>query len=140
MFLTATTSPLALHSLSAADVLTRSKAYAQVGRLVRDISISGSSAAQAPKLAASPLQEDEKAYSFSLDLPGVGKEHLRIQIEDTVLRVETLEGAPRSYRAVYEFAHEIDSASSQARMEHGMLHLSLMKKLPVNKATELSIS
>jgi len=138
MFLTATTSPWAIHSLSAADALTRSKAYAQVGRLVRDLS--GSSAAQAPKLAASPLQEDDKAYSFSLDLPGVGKEHLRIQIEDTVLRVETLEGAPRRYRAVYEFAQEIDSANSQARMEHGVLHLSLTKKLPVSKAAELSIN
>jgi len=138
MFLTATTSPWALHTLSAADALTRSKAYAQVGRLVRDLS--GSTAAQAPKLATSALQEGEKAYSFSLDLPGVGKEHLRIQIEDTVLRVETLEGAPRSYRAVYEFAQDIDSASSQARVEHGVLHLSLTKKLPVNKATELNIS
>ncbi len=138
MFLTATTAPWALHSLSAADALTRSKAYAQVGRLVRDLS--GNSSALAPKLASSPLQEDDKAYSLSLDLPGVGKEHLRIQIEDTVLRVETLEGAPRNYRAVYEFAQEIDSASSQARVEHGVLHLSLTKKLPVNKATELSIS
>ena len=138
MFLTATTSPWALHSLSAADALTRSKAYAQVGRLVRDLS--GNSSALAPKLASSPLQEDDKAYSLSLDLPGVSKEHLRIQIEDTVLRVETLEGAPRNYRAVYEFAQEIDSASSQARVEHGVLHLSLTKKLPVNKATELSIS
>ena len=138
MYLTATTSPWALHSLSAADALTRSKAYAQVGRLVRDLS--GSSAAHAPKMAASPLQEDDKTYSFSLDLPGVGKAHLRIQIEDNVLRVETLEGAPRSYRAVYEFAQEVDGASSQARVEHGVLHLSLAKKLPVNKATELSIS
>jgi HSP20 family protein len=138
MFLTATTSPWAIHSLSAADALTRNKAYAQVGRLVRDLS--GSSAAQAPKLAASPLQEDDKAYSFSLDLPGVGKEHLRIQIEDTVLRVETLEGAPRRYRAVYEFAQEIDSANSQARMEHGVLHLSLGKKLPVSKAAQINIS
>ena len=137
MFLTATTSPWAIHSLSAADALTRSKAYAQVGRLVRELS--GGTTSQAPKLAASPLQEDDKAYSFSLDLPGVSKEHLRIQIEDTVLRVETLEGAPRSYRAVYEFAQEIDGASSQARVEHGVLHLSLSKKLPVKKATELSI-
>ena len=138
MFLTATTSPWALHSLSPADALTRSKAYAQVGRLVRELSGGGTS--QAPKLATSPLHEDDKAYSFSLDLPGVSKEHLRIQIEDTMLRVETLEGAPRSYRAVYEFAQEIDGPSSQARMEHGVLHLSLTKKRPVNKATELSIS
>ncbi len=138
MFLTATTSPWAIHSLSAADALTRRKAYAQVGRLVRDLS--GSGATPKPKLAASPLQEDDKAYRFSLDLPGVGKEHLRIQIEDTVLRVETLEGAPRSYRAVYEFAQQIDSASSQARMEHGVLHLSLTKKMPVSKAAELNIS
>ena len=138
MFLTATTSPWTLHSLSAADALTRSKAYAQVGRLVRDLS--GSAATLSAKVAGSALQEDDKAYSFSLDLPGVGKEHLRIQIEDTVLRVETLQGAPRSYRAVYEFAQEIDSTNSQARMEHGVLHLSLGKKLPVSKAAEISIS
>ena len=138
MFLTATTSPWTLHSLSAADALTRSKAYAQVGRLVRDLS--GSAATLSAKVAGSALQEDDKAYSFSLDLPGVGKEHLRIQIEDTVLRVDTLEGAPRSYRAVYEFAQEIDSTNSQARMEHGVLHLSLTKKMPVSKAAELNIS
>ena len=137
MFLTATTSPWTLQSMSAADTLTRSKAYAQVGRLVRDLS--GSATTLATKVAGSGLQEDDKAYSFSLDLPGVGKEHLRIQIEDAVLRIETLEGAPRSYRAVYEFAQEIDSANSQARMEHGVLHLTLNKKLPVSKATELSI-
>jgi hypothetical protein len=38
MFLTATTSPWALHCLCGADTLTRSKAYAQVGRLVRYLS------------------------------------------------------------------------------------------------------
>jgi HSP20 family molecular chaperone IbpA len=69
-----------------------------------------------------------------------GSQALQGRPVDTVLRVETLEGAPRSYRAVYEFAQEIDSVSSQARVEHGVLHLSLTKKLPVNKATELSIS
>ena len=138
MFLTATTSPWALHSLSAADVLTRNKAYAQVGRLVRDLSASAVS--PTPKVAGSALQEDDKAYSFSLDLPGVGKEHLRIQIEDTVLRVETLEGAPRSYRSAYEFPQEIDSTTSTAKLEDGVLTLTLVKKIALNNASELAIN
>jgi HSP20 family molecular chaperone IbpA len=138
MFLTANTSPWALQAISQADALQRHKAFAQVDRLVREWS--RPVAEQSARIKHNTLQQDDKAFTLSLDLPGVAKEHLRIQIEDTVLRVETLEGAPRSYRAVYEFAQEIDGASSQARMEHGVLQLSLTKKLPVNKAIELSIS
>ena len=130
MFLTANTSPWALQAISQADALQRRKAFAQVDRLVR----------QWTQSAAPALQQDEKAYTLSLDLPGVAKEQLRIQIEESVVRIETIEGAPRSYRAAYEFDQDIDATASQARMEHGVLQLTLAKKLPVSKATELPIA
>ena len=135
MFLTATTSPWALQAISQADALQRRKAFAQVDRLVRQWTQSAS-----PNVQNSTLQQDDKAYTLSLDLPGVAKEQLRIQIESAVVRIETIEGAPRSYRAAYEFDQEIDVAASQARMEHGVLQLTLAKKLPVSSATELPIA
>jgi len=136
MFFTANTSPWALQSISQADALQRRKAFAQVDRLVRQWTQSAAPAA----LKQSTLQQDDKAYTLSLDLPGVAKAQLRIQIEESVVRIETIEGAPRSYRAAYEFDQDIDVAASQARMEHGVLQLTLAKKLPVSKATELPIA
>ena len=138
MFLTANTSPWALQAISQADALQRRKAFAQVDRLVREWS--RPAAEQSARIKHSTLQQDDKAFTLSLDLPGVAKEHLRIQIEASVVRIETLEGAPRSYRAAYEFDQDIDVAASQARMEHGVLQLTLAKKLPVSKAAELPIA
>jgi HSP20 family molecular chaperone IbpA len=53
--------------------------------------------------------------------------------------VQSLEGAPRRYRAAYELPQEIDAASSEARLENGVLTLKLIKQVPVSKATRLAV-
>jgi HSP20 family molecular chaperone IbpA len=55
------------------------------------------------------------------------------------VRIYSKEGAPRHYRAAYEMPQEIDAATSQARLENGVLTLKLAKVVPVSKATEIDV-
>jgi HSP20 family molecular chaperone IbpA len=72
-------------------------------------------------------------------MPGIAKDQLAIAIEGAVVRVTSKEGAPRSYRVAYELPQEIDSATSEAKLENGVLVLKLAKKIPVRNASELTI-
>ena len=85
------------------------------------------------------LQQDDKAYRLSLDLPGIGREHLHIEIEDNQVRIRTSDDAPRAYRGSYELPQDIDAANSRAKLENGVLTLELVKRVPVSKATPLAI-
>lgn len=85
-------------------------------------------------------KSDDKAYSLSLDLPGVSKEQLDIQIEANQVRIGTKPEAGRRYSAAYEFASEIDAAASEAKLENGVLTLKLVKLAPVSKALSLAVN
>ena len=85
------------------------------------------------------FEQDEKSYTLTFDLPGVAKSDLEIGIEGTVVRLSTKEGAPRTYKYGYEFALEIDSAASEAKLENGVLTLKLAKKVPVSNVAQLAI-
>jgi len=88
---------------------------------------------------ASSVEQDEKSYTLSFDVPGVSREQLNIGIEGSVVRIQSKEDAPRKYRAAYELPTELDAAASRARLENGVLTLTLTKLAPVSKVTELTI-
>ena len=83
--------------------------------------------------------QDETAFHLTLDVPGIAREHLGISIEGSVVRIESREGAARKYRAAYEFPQDLDAASCGAKLENGVLTLTLTKKVPVKNATEITI-
>ena len=89
--------------------------------------------------SAAKLTEDDKAWTLSIDVPGVSREQLAIAIDGATVKLETVEGAPRQYKKVYEFAQDLDAAASSARLEHGVLTLTLAKLVPESKATTLAI-
>lgn len=91
------------------------------------------------KNAGTQLKEEEKHWELSIDVPGVSREQLNIAIEGATVRVTTVEGAPREYRKAYEFAQEVDTAASHAKLENGVLTLTLAKLVPQSKATNLNI-
>ena len=93
-----------------------------------------------PSAKACQFEQDDASFTLSLDLPGLGKEHLAIHIEGAVVRIDSLADAPRSFKAAYELPQEIDSAASQASMAHGVLTLKLAKKLPVSNVSALTIN
>ncbi|MGH6637408.1 MAG: Hsp20/alpha crystallin family protein [Polaromonas sp.] len=91
-------------------------------------------------VAQSAAVEDlEKAYSLQLDVPGLTKEQLDIGIEGDVVRVSSKADAARKVKAAWRFPLEIDVASSTAKLENGVLTLTLGKKIPVSNVTRLTI-
>jgi len=86
------------------------------------------------------VTQDDTSYTLSFDVPGVAKDQLNIGIEGNTVRIDTREGAPRQYRQAYELPQEIDAATSEAKLENGVLTLKLGKQAPVSRVTELTIN
>jgi HSP20 family molecular chaperone IbpA len=95
--------------------------------------------------ASSPVQQqvqvsrDDKSTTLSLDIPGLAREQLKISLEGAVIKLESVEGAPRQLKRAWELDHEIDAAASKAKLENGVLTLTLAKLEPQSKAVALSI-
>ncbi len=85
------------------------------------------------------VEQDDKQWTLSLDVPGVAREDLNIGIEGGFVRIETRPEAKRQYKFAYELPQDIDAAASSARLEHGVLTLALAKQVPVSKVTQLNI-
>ena len=95
--------------------------------------------------AASPVQQqvqvsrDDKATTLTLDVPGLAREQLKLSIEGAIVKLESVEGAPRQVKRAWELDHEIDATASKAKLENGVLTLALAKLEPQIKSTELTI-
>ncbi len=85
------------------------------------------------------VEQDEKAWTLTLDLPGVAREDLAITIDGTVVRIETRAEAKRQVKAAYELPQDIDAAASGAKLENGVLALTLAKQQPVSTARQIEV-
>jgi HSP20 family protein len=85
------------------------------------------------------VEHNDDAWTISLDVPGVAREQLSIDVDGTVVRVKTVDGAPRQYQAAYELPAEIDVDATSAKLEHGVLTLTLGKKKPVVTARQIEV-
>lgn len=85
------------------------------------------------------VEQDEQAWTLSLDMPGVAREQLQIDVDGTVVRVKTAKEAARQYQAAYEMPAEIDAEATSARLENGVLTLTLGKKKPVATARQIEV-
>jgi HSP20 family protein len=92
-----------------------------------------------PAYGGVKVEQDEQAWTVSLDLPGVAREHLAIDVDGAVVRVQTLADAPRQVKAAYELPAEIDAEATSARLENGVLTLTLGKKKPVVTARQIEV-
>ena len=120
-----------------APSLARSQAYSPAGRSLERFMSEALQNGRSPPVG---LAHDDKSVTLTFDVPGVSREHLSIGIEGNVVRIESREGAGRQYKAAYELASDIDAATSEAKLENGVLTLKLAKVVPVSKVTQLAIS
>lgn len=89
----------------------------------------------------SPLvEQDDKSWTLSLDVPGFAREDLAIGIEGAVVRIDSKAEAKRQFKAAYELPLDIDVATSEAKLENGVLTLKLGKRVPVSQAAQLQIN
>lgn len=86
------------------------------------------------------VEQDDKSWTLSLDVPGLAREDLSIGIEGAVVRIESKAEAKRQYKVSYELPLEIDAAASEAKLENGVLTLKLAKKVPVSNVAQLAIN
>lgn len=115
-------------------------------------------AAQPAAGARSPaldVAESEAGYTVKLDMPGVAKEDVKISIDGRRVSVEAQtrteeekkdgdrivyrERSLASYSRAFTLASDIDQASSSAKLEHGVLTLTLAKR-SATAASRLSVS
>jgi HSP20 family molecular chaperone IbpA len=85
------------------------------------------------------VEQDEKAWTVTLDVPGVAREDLSINIEGSIVRIETRPEAKRQLKAAYELPEEIDVDATSAKLENGVLTLVLAKKVPVSNARTIEV-
>lgn len=105
-----------------------------------------SSAAQAVRTPAMDVDESDTAYMLRFDVPGASREQLEVTVEGRRVSVATAasadaSGAPDArplyrergtarYARTVSLPAEVDSGSSQARFDNGVLTLTLAKKVP----------
>ncbi|MDY0108278.1 MAG: Hsp20/alpha crystallin family protein [Giesbergeria sp.] len=85
------------------------------------------------------VTQDDEATTLQLDVPGLAREQIQITIEGKRVQVQSLEGAPRQVRRAWELPEAIDAATSTARLEHGVLTLTLAKQPPAAGAVEIVV-
>ena len=117
----------------------RTRNYAPVRGFDRGFERFLNEAFLAPAAAGVKVAQDEAAWTVSLDVPGVAREQLAIDVDGTVVRVRTAKEAPRQYSAAYELPAEIDAESTTAKLENGVLTLTLAKKKPVVTARQIEV-
>jgi HSP20 family molecular chaperone IbpA len=86
------------------------------------------------------VAQDDKSYTLTFDVPGIAKDQLNIGVEGNIVRIETKDGAARHYKQAYELPQDIDAASSEAKLENGVLTLKLGKQAPVSRVTQLAVN
>ncbi|QNA89468.1 Hsp20/alpha crystallin family protein [Massilia sp. Dwa41.01b] len=90
------------------------------------------------------MTESEQAYDIQAEMPGVDKEDLKVAIDGTRVTIEGecrkanerregenvvySERSARKYVRSFTLPTEIDDTAAQARLENGVLHLTLPKK------------
>ncbi len=115
-----------------APVTYRNNARMGVERFLKEV-------ARPLQSPSTEFEQDEQQYTLRMDVPGVSREQLSVLIEEQVVRITTLSDAPRVYKAQFELPTSIDAAASSAKLEHGVLSLVLVKKLPENKAQTVMV-
>jgi HSP20 family protein len=92
-----------------------------------------------PAYGGLKVEQNEQAWTLSLDVPGVSREQLTIDVDGAVVRVQTVADAPRQVRAAYELPAEIDAEATSAKLENGVLTLTLGKKKPVVTSRQIEV-
>jgi HSP20 family protein len=141
----------------------RAAATQQLGRALErlfddtpDRLLGGAKPGSPARTPALDVTENDTAYTVVLDVPGATRDQLKVTIEGRRLSIETTAPAEESatkdgervlyrergaarYARIVALPAEVDQATSQAKVENGVLTLTLVKKVP-SGALQISVS
>lgn len=114
-----------------------------------------SGVADTARSPALDVAESDAAYSVKLDMPGVAKEDVKVSIDGRHVTVQAearkedsanegdrivyRERSTTSYSRSFKLAGEVDQAASNAKLENGVLVLTLTKR-NAPKATQITVN
>jgi HSP20 family protein len=112
----------------------------------------GGSAQPASRTPAMDVRESDTAYTLHFDVPGATREQLEVTVEGRRVLLATAEAnaADDGHKVLYRersaaryartvvLPAEVDSTTSQARFDNGVLTLTLAKKVPTG-AKKISV-
>lgn len=109
----------------------------------------------APRAPALDVAESDTAYTVQLEVPGVSKEDLKVSVEGRRVTVQAQtersdekketdrivyrERSAASYARSFVLPQEVENAESQAKLENGVLTLSLPKR-SARAAAQLTVN
>ena len=85
------------------------------------------------------VSRDDKATTLQLDVPGLAREQIQITLEGKRVVLKSTDGAPRQVHRAWELQDDIDTTTSTARLENGVLTLTLAKQPPASKAVQIVV-
>ena len=85
------------------------------------------------------FEQNETAWTVNLDVPGITREQLTIEVDGAIVRLQTVADAPRQLKAAYELPDAIDADATSAKLENGVLTLTLGKQKPVVTARAIEV-
>ena len=129
-----------------------------------DHPLRGATTSTAPRTPALDVSETDTAYNVVFDVPGVTREQLKVSVEGRRVSIETVDlpkaasvegtaaDAPKEaarslyrersaarYARTVSLPAEVDQTASMAKVENGVLTLTLAKKVATG-ATQLNIN
>lgn len=77
------------------------------------------------------MEEDEKSWTLRIDVPGVPRNQLLVQINGNMAEIRSDDECLRKIRALFELPAEIDADRTEAHLHDGVLTLKLAKPASV---------
>jgi HSP20 family protein len=88
------------------------------------------------------LSENDGIYTLEVELPGVKKEDISVNVEANLVKVSAVRkcaGGELKYERGYHISDEIDSANIKASSENGVLTLTLTRK-PEAQSKQIAVA
>ena len=83
-------------------------------------------------------EDREKDIAFTIDMPGVAKKDINVEVEDHFIKVTASNGNGRDYNYTRRFKPQVDVESAVATFKNGVLDI-VVKKLEEKKGKKVNI-
>ena len=81
----------------------------------------------APKKDTMSYEDRDKDIVFTIDMPGVSKKDINIEVEDHFIKVSATNGSGRDYNYTRRFKPQVDVDSAKATFTNGVLDITVSK-------------
>ena len=83
-------------------------------------------------------EDRDKDIAFTIDMPGVAKKDINVEVEDHFIKVTASNGNGRDYNYTRRFKPQVDIESAVATFKNGVLDI-VVKKIEEKKGKKVNI-